>query len=62
MEDARIYDIYKAQPEGRPLRITSVVGLEKAKLQLSMLTQNSTAKYFAIVARNNSVPARGAHA
>jgi len=26
------------------------------------LTQNSTAKYFAIVARNNSVPARGAHA
>ena len=35
MEDRRIYDIFKVQAEGKPVRVTSVLGLERAKLMLS---------------------------
>jgi hypothetical protein len=62
MEDRRIYDIFKVQPEGKPVRVTSVLGLEKAKLQLKILSQSSTSKYFAVVARKDSDATRGVHA
>ncbi len=54
MEDRRIYDIFKVQPEGKPVRVTSVLGLDRAKLQLKILSQSSTSKYFAVVARKDS--------
>ena len=62
MDDRRVYDIFKVQSEGKPVRVTSVLGLEKAKLQLKILSQSSTAKYFALVARKDSALSRSTHA
>ena len=62
MEDRRIYDIFKIQPEGKPIRVTSVLGLERAKLQLNILSQSSASKYFAVVARKDSGVSQSAQA
>jgi hypothetical protein len=62
MDDRRVYDIFKVQSEGKPVRVTSVLGLEKAKLQLKILSQSSTSKYFALVARKDSALSRSTHA
>jgi hypothetical protein len=62
MEDRRVYDIFKVQPEGKPVRVTSVLGLDRAKLQLKILSQSSTSKYFAVVARKDSGASRSAQA
>jgi hypothetical protein len=63
MEDRRVYDIFKVQSAGETVRVTSVVGFERAKLQLTILSHSSSAaRYFAVVSRKRFEERKGAQA
>ena len=49
------FDIFKRLPDGHPLWVKAVEGLEEAKAQLARLTASSTDEYFIYSVRNGRV-------
>lgn len=49
------FDIFKRLPDGHPLWVKAVEGLEEAKAQLARLTASSTDEYFIYSVRNACV-------
>ena len=52
--DAR-FDIFKKLPDGHPLWVKAVDGLEEAKNQLARLAVSSPGEYFIYSARNGHI-------
>jgi len=51
------FDIFKKLPDGHPLWVKAVVGLDEAKKQLARLAANSGDEYFIYNVRNSCVVA-----
>ena len=49
------FDIFKKLPDGRPLWVKAVDGLEEARVQLARLAANSPGEYFIYSVRNGCV-------
>ncbi|MGI0084398.1 MAG: hypothetical protein ACREBQ_04885 [Nitrososphaerales archaeon] len=49
------FDIFKKLPDGHPLWVKAVDGLDEAWAQLTRLTANSPGEYFIFNARNGCV-------
>jgi hypothetical protein len=49
------FDIFKKLPDGHPLWVKAVEGLEEAKNQLARLAANSPGEYFIYSVRNGRV-------
>jgi len=49
------FDIFKKLPDGQPIWIKAVEGLDEAKRQLDHLTANSPGDYFIYNTRNGRV-------
>jgi hypothetical protein len=49
------FDIFKKLPDGHPLWVKAVVGLEEAKNQLARLAANSPDEYFIFSVQNGCV-------
>jgi hypothetical protein len=49
------FDIFKKLPDGHPLWVKAVDGLEEAKAQLARLAANSPGEYFIYSIRNRCV-------
>jgi hypothetical protein len=49
------FDIFKRLPDGHPLWVKAVDGLEEAKHQLARLTANSADEYFIYSVQNGCV-------
>jgi hypothetical protein len=49
------FDIFKKLPDGYPLWVKAVDGLEEAKAQLARLAASSPGEYFIYSVRNGSV-------
>jgi hypothetical protein len=49
------FDIFKKLPDGHPLWVKAVEGLEEAKAQLARLTASSPGEYFIYSVRNARV-------
>jgi hypothetical protein len=49
------FDIFKKLPDGHPLWVKAVDGLEEAKAQLARLAASSPGEYFIYSVRNGSV-------
>jgi hypothetical protein len=49
------FDIFKKLPDGHPLWVRAVVGLEEAKNQLARLAASSPGEYFIYSARNGRI-------
>jgi hypothetical protein len=52
------FDIFKKLPDGHPLWVKAVVGLEEAKKQLARLAANSPDEYFIYCVHNGRVVER----
>lgn len=52
------FDIFKKLPDGHPLWVKAVVGLEEAKNQLARLAANSSDEYFIFSVHNGRVVER----
>jgi hypothetical protein len=49
------FDIFKKLPDGHPLWVKAVEGLEEARAQLARLAANSPGEYFIYSLRNGCV-------
>jgi len=49
------FDIFKRLPDGHPLWVNAVEGLEEARNQLARLAVNSPGEYFIYSARNGCI-------
>jgi hypothetical protein len=49
------FDIFKKLPDGHPLWVKAVDGLEEAKNQLARLAMSSPGEYFIYCARNGRI-------
>jgi len=49
------FDIFKQLPDGHPLWVKAVDGLEEAKNQLARLAMSSPGEYFIYSARNGRI-------
>ena len=49
------FDIFKKLPDGRPIWVKAVDGLEEAKKQLARLAVSSPGEYFIYSARNGGI-------
>jgi len=49
------FDIFKKLPDGHPLWVQAVEGLEEAKKQLARLAASSPGDYFIYCARNGRI-------
>jgi hypothetical protein len=49
------FDIFKTLPDGHPLWVKAVEGLEEAKAQLARLTSSAPGEYFIYSVRNGSI-------
>jgi hypothetical protein len=49
------FDIFKTLPDGHPLWVKAVEGLEEAKAQLARLTASAPGEYFIYSVRNGSI-------
>jgi hypothetical protein len=49
------FDIFKKLPDGYPLWVKAVDGLEEAKAQLARLIESSPGEYFIYSVKNRSV-------
>jgi hypothetical protein len=50
-----IFDIFEKLPDGAPLWVKAVVGLEEAKKQIARLAASSSGEYFLFNARQGCV-------
>jgi hypothetical protein len=53
------FDIFKKLPDGHPLWVKAVDGLEEARAQLARLAANSPGEYFIYSVRNGCVIQEG---
>lgn len=51
----RKFDIFKRLPDGHPIWVKTVDGLEEAKNQLARLVASSPGEYFIYCARNGRI-------
>jgi len=49
------FDIFKKLPDGRPLWVEAVGGLDEAKLHIGRLASASPGQYFLLNIRNGSI-------
>jgi hypothetical protein len=49
------FDIFKKLPDGHPMWVTAVVGLEEAKRQLDQITRTAPGEYFIYSLRNRKI-------
>jgi hypothetical protein len=49
------FDIFKKLPDGHPIWVTAVVGLEEAKRQLADMVRTEPGEYFIFSIRNGEV-------
>jgi hypothetical protein len=49
------FDIFKKLPDGHPIWVTAVVGLEEAKRQLEQMARTAPGEYFIFSIRNGRV-------
>jgi hypothetical protein len=49
------FDIFKKLPDGHPMWVTAVVGLEEAKRQLDQITRTAPGEYFIYSLRNRRI-------
>jgi hypothetical protein len=54
MKDAK-FDIFRKLPDGQPLWLKAVVGLEEARRQLTQMAETSPGDYFIYNTRNGQV-------